>query len=115
METTSKISAVIITFNEEKNIERCLLSLKEVADEIIVIPDQDEAGLEMIDSAIEHGFSVAFPTWEDHIKDVNDAVLRYGHLFVTVDAIKTSHQSKIKISMHKKKLEQRLKKHEEVN
>ncbi len=28
---------VIITFNEEKNIERCLLSVKEVADEIIVL------------------------------------------------------------------------------
>jgi len=33
----STISAVIITFNEEKNIERCLLSLQEVAEEIIVV------------------------------------------------------------------------------
>ena len=89
--------------------------IKNVADEIIVIPDQDEAGLEMIDSAIEHGFGVAFPSWSEDIKDVNDAVLKYGHLFVTVDAIKTSHQSKIKIAMHKKKLEQRLKQHEENN
>ena len=32
-----KISAVIITFNEEKNIERCLLSLQDIADEIIVL------------------------------------------------------------------------------
>ena len=32
-----KISAVIITFNEEKNIERCLKSLTEIADEIIVV------------------------------------------------------------------------------
>jgi glycosyltransferase involved in cell wall biosynthesis len=32
-----KISAVIITFNEEKNIERCLLSVKEIADEIIIV------------------------------------------------------------------------------
>ncbi len=31
------ISAVIITFNEEKNLERCLDSLKSVADEIVVI------------------------------------------------------------------------------
>ncbi len=37
MESTSKISAVIITFNEEKNIERCLQSLQGVADEIIVV------------------------------------------------------------------------------
>jgi glycosyltransferase involved in cell wall biosynthesis len=31
------ISAVIITLNEEKNIERCLLSLQEIADEILVV------------------------------------------------------------------------------
>ncbi len=32
-----KISAVINTFNEEKNLERCLLSLQSLADEIIVV------------------------------------------------------------------------------
>ena len=32
-----EISAVIITFNEEKNIERCLKSLERVADEIVVV------------------------------------------------------------------------------
>jgi len=32
-----QLSAVIITFNEEKNIERCLKSLQGIADEIVVI------------------------------------------------------------------------------
>ena len=32
-----KLSAVIITYNEEKNIERCLQSIQEVADEIIIV------------------------------------------------------------------------------
>ena len=32
-----KLSGVIITFNEERNIEKCLQSLKPVVDEIIVI------------------------------------------------------------------------------
>ena len=32
-----KISAVVITFNEERNIERCITSLKTVTDEIIII------------------------------------------------------------------------------
>jgi glycosyltransferase involved in cell wall biosynthesis len=32
-----KISAVIITYNEERNIERCLQSLVKVADEIVVV------------------------------------------------------------------------------
>jgi glycosyltransferase involved in cell wall biosynthesis len=33
----NKLSVVIITFNEEKNIERCLLSVKDIADEIVVV------------------------------------------------------------------------------
>ena len=32
-----KLSVVIITFNEEKNIERCLKSAQSVADEILVV------------------------------------------------------------------------------
>lgn len=32
-----KLSVVIITFNEEKNIERCLQSVKDIADEIVVL------------------------------------------------------------------------------
>ncbi len=33
----TKISVVIITFNEERNIRRCLESVKNIADEIIVL------------------------------------------------------------------------------
>ena len=32
-----KISATIITFNEERNIKECLESLLDIADEIIVV------------------------------------------------------------------------------
>ena len=32
-----KLSVVIITFNEEKNIARCIESVKEIADEIVVL------------------------------------------------------------------------------
>lgn len=31
------LSVVIITFNEERNIERCILSVKSIADEIVVV------------------------------------------------------------------------------
>lgn len=34
---SEKLSAVIITFNEEQNIDRCLKSIKNIADEIIVL------------------------------------------------------------------------------
>lgn len=33
----SKLSVAIITFNEEKNIRRCLESVKDIADEIVVV------------------------------------------------------------------------------
>jgi hypothetical protein len=76
--------------------------------EIIVIPDQDPAGLQLIDRAVYYNWSVAFPNWDDDVKDVADAVHKYGRLFVTVDAIKTAQKGEIKIKMYKKQLEQRL-------
>lgn len=85
--------------------------------EVIVIPDQDRAGLNLINRAIEYGWSVAFPTWEDDVKDSADAVQKYGKLFVVVDAIKTAQHGEIKITMAKKQLEAKLKRleNEETN
>mgnify|MGYP001554574309 CR=1 FL=1 len=72
--------------------------------EVIVIPDQDIAGLNLIDKACEYDWSVAFPQWDDDVKDVAEAVQRYGELFVLVDAIKTAQQGRIKIEVYKNKL-----------
>jgi hypothetical protein len=83
--------------------------------EVIVIPDQDEAGLNLIERAMSNDWSVAFPNWDDDVKDCADAVQKYGKLFVVVDAIKTAQRGEIKIKMAKKKLEQRIKIHEENN
>ena len=77
--------------------------------EIIVIPDQDSAGLVLFDRAAELNWSVAMPNWEDDVKDVADAVQRYGKLFVLVDAIKTSQKGEIKIIVAKKQQEHKLK------
>lgn len=73
--------------------------------EVIVIPDQDRAGLVLFDRAAELDWSVAMPTWDADIKDVADAVQRYGKLFVLVDAIKTAQKGTIKINMAKKRQE----------
>ena len=78
--------------------------------EVIVIPDQDEAGLQLINKAVEYGWSVAFPTWGEDVKDVADAVQKYGKLFVTVDAIKTAQSGSIKINMAKKEMQRKLEK-----
>lgn len=67
-----KITGVIITFNEERNIERCLVSLKNVCDEIIVLDsfstDQTEA--------ICHSHHVKFVqhAFDGHIQQKNRAM-----------------------------------------
>jgi hypothetical protein len=48
--------------------------------QIIVVPDRDKTGLKLCDRALELGYSVSLPNWEMDIKDVNDAVVRYGKL-----------------------------------
>lgn len=37
MDTASKLSAVVISFNEEKNIARCITALQQVSDDIIIV------------------------------------------------------------------------------
>lgn len=76
--------------------------------EVIVIPDQDKAGLQLIKRAIELDWSVAFPNWDDDVKDCADAVRKYGKIFVVVDAIKTAQKGKIKITMAEKNLQQKI-------
>ena len=77
--------------------------------EVIVVPDQDEAGLSLIDSAVKYNWSVAFPTWDNNIKDSSDAVKEYGKLFVIVDIIKTAQKGAIRIEVAKNNLETKIK------
>lgn len=72
--------------------------------DVIVVPDQDDAGSKVIDTAIEYGWSVAFPDWENDIKDVSDAVDKYGKLYTLWSIINSAQQSKIKIELMRKKL-----------
>lgn len=76
--------------------------------EVIVIPDQDTAGTTLFDRAAELDWSIAIPNWDSDIKDVADAVQRYGALFVIVDAIKTAQRGHIKIKMAKQQQEHKL-------
>lgn len=76
--------------------------------EVIVIPDQDAAGLVLFDRAAELDWSIAMPNWDLDVKDVADAVQRYGALFVIVDAIKTAQRGHIKIKMAKQQQEHKL-------
>lgn len=82
--------------------------INDTGKEIIVIPDQDRAGLTVISQAAELGWSVSFPNWEDDIKDVADAINRYGKMFVIVDLLLTAERNAIKIDMAKRNLMRKL-------
>lgn len=70
----------------------------------IVVPDRDKSGLSICDRALELGYSVSIPPWHDDIKDVNDAVRRYGRLATTLSILENATTSKIKVEMTRKKL-----------
>ena len=82
--------------------------IRTLGKEVIVVPDQDLPGMELVDRAVELGYSVSMPEWPDHIKDVNDAVIEYGRLGTLLTIIQAKEKSKIKIELAKKTLLRRL-------
>lgn len=87
--------------------------IERLGKEVIVVPDFDKhtnkqgrevwPGKVTIDRAIEYGWAVSFPVWKDNCKDINDAVQRYGKLFVlkSILAAKESNPLKIKLLANK--------------
>ena len=82
--------------------------LKKLGKRIIVVPDQDKTGLEICDRALELGFDVALPNWEDDVKDANDAMVKYGRLATLLSILETATSSKIKIEMMRNKIGKRI-------
>jgi len=78
--------------------------IESLGKEVIVVADRDRAGAKMINNAIEYGWTVSYPVWLETCKDVNEAVVKYGKLFVLKTILDSKHSSKLKIELMKKKL-----------
>ena len=78
--------------------------IESLGKEVIVVADRDRAGARMINNAIEYGWSVSFPIWLETCKDVNEAVVKYGRLFVMKTILDAKQTSKLKIELMRKKL-----------
>lgn len=72
-----KISVVIITFNEEKNIGRCLDSVKEIADDIVVVDSFSTDNTKKI--CLEKGARFVEHEFEGHIQQKNWAITQAVH------------------------------------
>lgn len=70
---------------------------------IIVVPDQDRTGLEICESALQHGYKVSIPQWDAGIKDVNAAVVKYGRLQTLLSILRAASSSKIKVELARKR------------
>jgi glycosyltransferase involved in cell wall biosynthesis len=67
-----KLSVVIISFNEEKNIQRCLESVKDVADEIVILDSNSTD--QTVAIATKMGAIVKQDLFRGYIQQVNNAI-----------------------------------------
>jgi glycosyltransferase involved in cell wall biosynthesis len=75
-----KISVVIITLNEEKNIERCLLSVSNIADDIVVVDSYSTDNTENI--CRKHGVRFVQHKFEGHIQQKNWAITQAKYPYI---------------------------------
>ena len=96
------IDAVGVMSNEASPVQ--IDYINQFKGEVIVCPDRDKAGERLIKQAIENGWSVSFPNWEDDIKDAADAVNKYGKLYTLKSIIdgRISNSTKINVKMRLK-------------
>ena len=94
------ISGVSILGSEVNDIQRELID--GLNRKVILVPDRDRPGEKLVNQAIEFGWSVAFPEWQEGVEDVADAVKHYGRLFTIQSILKSTESSKLKIDLKRK-------------
>jgi hypothetical protein len=82
--------------------------IRSLGRDVVVVPDQDAAGMRLVDRAVELGWAVSMPEWPADVKDVNDAVIRWGRLATLLTIMQARETSRIKIELRKKQLVKRL-------
>ena len=95
------IGGVGILSNNASEIQAEIIDT--LAREVILVPDRDSAGQRLIDDALEYGWSVSFPEWGSDVKDINDAVVRYGKLFTLKSIIDAKQTMSLKINLMRKR------------
>jgi len=86
----------------EINDQQALL-INRLNKDVIVVPDRDTAGSKLIEAAIERGWGVSMPNWGPGIKDVGDAVSKYGRLYTLYSIASAAESSPLKIRLRAKK------------
>ena len=99
------ISGLAVMHNEINDAQVRLI--RSLGREITVVPDQDRPGMALVDRAVELGWAVSMPNWPEDIKDVNDAVMRWGRLTTLLSIFRARETNRIKIELRRKQLTKR--------
>lgn len=97
------VDGCAIMHNEPNETQ--IMRINSLGREVIVVPDRDRAGAKMLKAATEHNWSVSLPPWEDDVKDVADAVKKYGRLYTLSTILHYRVSGEINLHLMKKKLE----------
>lgn len=73
--------------------------LKASNKEIILVPDRNKAGNELVEQAIEHSWSVSIPHWDRGVDDCAAATNKYGRLYTLKTIFESVMQDKNTIRM----------------
>lgn len=97
-----KLSVVIITFNEERNIKRCLESVKDVADEIVVLDSFSTDNTKEI--CKNYGVRFFSHAFDGHIQQKNRAITYASNPYIlSLDADEALSETLKKSILQKKK------------
>ena len=79
------------------------LAINALNKKVILVPDRDDNGFKLMEQAIELGWSVSMPDWTEDVKDVNDAVIKYGRMYTLHTIVSSTEDSELKIKLRSKK------------
>jgi len=77
--------------------------INQLGKEVVVVPDRDAAGVKLVEQAIELGWSVSMPDWGDDVKDINDALRKYGKIYTLWSIANSRESMPLKIQLRMKK------------
>ena len=95
------VEGVALLGNEIK--EQQALAINALNTKVIVVPDRDDAGKNMIRQALDLKWGVSMPNWDHDIKDVNEAVQKHGKIFALHSIIASAEFNELKIKLGAKK------------
>lgn len=79
------------------------LLLNRLNKDIILVPDRDSKGSKLAEQAIELGWNISMPDWDNDIKDISDCVQKHGRLYTLYTIVNSAESSALKNKLRMKK------------